>query len=73
VIRVRLNRIQAGTFANCASVGEGVYEMKVDYGPGYRVYFGEDGDLIILLAGGDKDSQARDVAKAKEYWRDYNA
>lgn len=73
VIRIRLNRIQAGNFSNCDSVGEGVHELKVDFGPGYRVYFGDDGDSIILLTGGDKDSQARDISKAKEYWRDYNA
>jgi len=59
--------------AQCASVGEGVHEMKIDSGPGYRVYFGEDGDLIILLSGGDKASQDRDIAKAKPYLRDYNA
>jgi len=45
----------------------------VDFGPGYRVYFGEDGDIVVLLNGGDKSSQARDIAAAKEYWRDYNA
>lgn len=47
--------------------------MKIDFGPGYRVYFGEDEASIILLIGGDKSSQASDIKRAKEYWRDYNA
>jgi putative addiction module killer protein len=49
------------------------HELKIDFGPGYRVYFGEDGASIILPIGGDKSSQASDIVKAKEYWRDYNA
>lgn len=69
----RLNRLGAGNFTNCEPVGAGVQEQKIDFGPGYRVYFGVDGDSIILLNGGDKDSQPRDIAKAKDYWRDYNA
>jgi putative addiction module killer protein len=73
VIRTRLNRIQSGAFTNCEPVGEGVHELKIDFGPGYRVYFGEDADTVILLNGGDKGNQARDITKAKEYWRDYNA
>jgi putative addiction module killer protein len=73
VIRTRLNRIQDGNFSNCEPVGEGVHELKIDFGPGYRVYFGEDANLVILLLGGDKSSQDRDVRAAKEYWRDYNA
>ena len=47
--------------------------MKIDFGPGYRVYFGHDGNLIILLLGGDKNTQPRDIPRAKEFWRDYNA
>lgn len=47
--------------------------MRIDYGPGYRVYFGEDGDLVILLHGGDKSTQTRDIKTAQGYWRDYNA
>ena len=73
VIRVRLNRIEAGNLSNCEPVGEGVHELKIDFGPGYRVYFGDDGASIILLLGGDKSSQASDIKKAKEYWRDYKA
>lgn len=50
----------------------GVFELKVNYGPGYRVYFGLDGDtLIVLLCGGDKSGQERDIALARKYWMDY--
>lgn len=65
VIRTRLNRIEQGNFSNCEPIGEGVHELKIDFGPGYRVYFGEDGDRVILLCGGDKDTQVRDIAKAR--------
>ena len=54
------------------SVGEGVYELRIDYGPGYRVYFGQVGTtIVLLLCGGDKSTQAADIRKAKEYWTDY--
>jgi putative addiction module killer protein len=73
VIRTRLNRVQAGNFGNCDAVGDGVHELKIDFGPGYRIYFGEDGDLVVLLLGGDKSTQDRDIQEAKGYWSDYNA
>ncbi len=73
IIRTRLNRIGAGNFSNCDPVGEGVHELKIDFGPGYRVYFGVDGDSLILLYGGDKDTQQRDIKIDKGYWQDYNA
>lgn len=72
IIRVRLNRFRIGNFGDCKSVGEGVYELRIDFGPGYRVYFGQDGNiLIILLCGGTKRGQNRDIKKAKIYWQDY--
>jgi len=71
-IRVRLDRVRLGNLGDNRSVGEGVLELRIDYGPGYRVYFANDGNrLILLLLGGDKSSQEKDIAKAKEYWRDY--
>ena len=53
-------------------VGQGVLELKIYFGPGYRVYFGREGtELVMLLCGGDKGSQERDIRKAQEYWSDY--
>ena len=58
--------------SNVKPVGAGVLEYKIDFGPGYRIYFGRDGDrLVILLAGGTKNRQRDDIAKAKAYWADY--
>ncbi len=71
-IQVRLNRVRLGNFGNCRAVGSGVQELKIFLGPGYRVYFGQDGDeLVILLCGGDKSDQSKDIATAKDYWADY--
>jgi putative addiction module killer protein len=53
-------------------VGGGVWEARLDFGPGYRLYFGKDGaTVILLLAGGDKASQSKDIASAKHYWKDF--
>ena len=73
VIRTRLNRVRMGNLGNCRSVSGGVCELKIKFGPGYRVYFGQDGNRIILLLGGDKSSQVADIKAAKAFWRDYNA
>ena len=64
---------QGGTCpSNVKSIGEGVLEYRIDFGPGYRVYFGRDGEvLVVLLTGGTKKRQQRDIETAKEYWRDY--
>ncbi|MCA9923805.1 MAG: type II toxin-antitoxin system RelE/ParE family toxin [Anaerolineales bacterium] len=71
-IRVRLNRIRLGNFGDCKGVGSGVSELRIPHGPGYRVYFGRRGKtVVILLIGGDKKSQARDITLAKQYWNDY--
>ncbi|SFD34676.1 putative addiction module killer protein [Bosea sp. CRIB-10] len=66
-IIVRIERMQAGNFGDHKSVGDGVSEMRIDYGPGYRVYFAVRGTtIVILLCGGDKGTQRMDVAKAKQ-------
>ena len=71
-IETRIRRLEAGLYGDCESVGEGVSELRIFYGPGYRVYFGEKNDnLVILLCGGDKSSQNRDIKQAKEFWKDY--
>jgi putative addiction module killer protein len=65
-------RMEQGNFSNVKSVGEGVLEYKIDFGPGYRVYFGRDGDtIVILLTGGTKKRQQRDIEAAHGYWQDY--
>lgn len=72
-ILVRLDRVSLGNFGDCRSVGEGVQELRIDYGPGYRVYFGQHGStIVLLLCGGDKDSQAKDIDLAKHYWKEYS-
>jgi putative addiction module killer protein len=67
-----LARMEQGNLSNVKSVGEGVLEYKIDFGPGYRVYFGRDGEvLVILLTGGTKKRQQRDIDAAIAYWQDY--
>src|SRR2546425_4941643 len=68
VIQTRLNRIAQGNLGDCKSVGDGISELRIDFGPGYRVYFGMDEDKVILLLGGDKSTQASDIRDSKTYW-----
>jgi putative addiction module killer protein len=71
-ITTAVRRLEQGNFSNVKGVGAGVFEYKVDFGPGYRVYFGKDGDtLVILLGGGTKKTQDRDIATAHAPWLDY--
>ncbi len=74
-IRDRINRLTGlGLFGDVRSVGEGVFELRFFFGPGYRVYFGQDGEsIVILLCGGDKSTQKHDIERVLEYWRLYNA
>ena len=67
-----LVRMEQGNMSNTKSVGSGVFECRIDFGPGYRVYFGKDGDtLIILLGGGTKKRQQKDIQKARTIWKEY--
>ena len=71
-VTVAITRLEQGNLSNAKGVGEGVLEFRIDWGPGYRVYFGRDGDLlVILLTGGTKQRQQRDIDQAKAQWADY--
>ena len=71
-IRVRLDRLSMGNLGDCRFLGGGLCELRIDYGPGYRVYFSEIGDLIVLLlAGGTKRSQQRDISRARGFLTDF--
>jgi putative addiction module killer protein len=71
-ILARVARMQRGQFGDYKALASGIYELRLFFGPGYRVYFGEhEGRLILILTGGDKSSQPKDITKAKEFWRTY--
>jgi putative addiction module killer protein len=73
-IRQRIARLRLGNFGDARSVGDGVHELRIHFGPGYRVYFGrQTAAVVILLCGGDKGAQERDIERAKEYWRDHRS
>jgi len=74
IVSARLKRLKLGNFGNCKPLknASGVCELVIDYGPGYRIFFGKDTNVIVvLLFGGDKGSQDKDIARAKKYWLDY--
>src|SRR5437764_3535269 len=71
-IRIRLDIVELGSFGDSRPVGEGVLELRIDWGPGYRVYFARVGDLVVLLlCGGDKRAQDEDIKDAKRYFNDF--
>jgi putative addiction module killer protein len=71
-VAAALARIQQDNFSNAKGVRAGVYEYRIDFGPGYRIYFGKDGDrLVIILGGGTKKRQQEDIATALARWQDY--
>ena len=71
-MRTVLGRIETGNLSNVRGVGDGVLERRIHFGPGYRIYFGRDGDtLIILLAGGTKARQQKDIEDAHQLWQEY--
>jgi len=71
-VNTYITRIGNGNLSNVKSVGSGVHECRIDWGPGYRVYLGKDGErLVILLGGGTKKRQQKDIDQAKELWKEY--
>jgi putative addiction module killer protein len=71
-VATAVTRISLGNFSNLEGIGSGVFEYKLDFGPGYRIYFGKDGEtLVILLGGGTKKRQRRDINTALANWQDY--
>lgn len=68
-VRARITRIQSGNFGDCKNVGKGVQELRIDIGPGYRVYFARAGStVVVLLVGGDKSTQDDDIKRAQDLW-----
>ena len=73
-ILTRLDRLKLGNFGDCKTIGDGLAELRIHYGPGIRVYYSKIGNkVILLLCGGDKGSQSKDISKAKEYLKEYQS
>lgn len=71
-VLTRLRRLEQGNYGDCEPVGEGVSELRMFFGSGYRVYFGEDANnIILIICGGDKRSQSKDIKVAKAYWKEH--
>ena len=71
-ILICINRLAAGNFGDCKPLRDGVWELRIDWGPGYRVYYAMAGrTCVLLLCGGDKRTQAADIQRAIQYWNDY--
>ena len=70
-IETRIARLRLGLIGDHQSVGDGIIELKIDCGPGYRVYCVDDGSTVLILWAGSKRTQAADIIKAREYWREY--
>jgi putative addiction module killer protein len=71
-VQSRTDRLKRGLFGDCEPVGDGVWELRIDTGPGYRVYYARSGkQVVLLLCGGDKRKQSADIKRAKDYWKDY--
>ena len=70
--RMRINRLRLGNYGDSKPVGDGVHELRINFGPGYRIYYGKLRDtVVVILCAGEKRSQKRDIKQAKEYWELY--
>jgi len=73
-ILTRLDRLKLGNFGDCKAIGDGLAELRIHYGPGIRIYYSKIGNkMILLLCGGDKGSQTKDIKRAKEYLEEYQS
>ena len=73
-IRTRIARLRLGNFGDTNGLGGGLHELRIDYGPGYRIYFGRIGNrIVLLLCGGTKKTQSRDIEQARSYWNNYRS
>ena len=73
-IAARLKVVSSGSLGNTETVGDGVNELKIDYGPGYRVYYGREGrTIVVIISGGDKSTQTADIKRAQDLWKEHNA
>ncbi|MBI2519019.1 MAG: type II toxin-antitoxin system RelE/ParE family toxin [Bdellovibrio sp.] len=73
IVATRLNRVIQGNYGHCRKLEGGILELKIDFGAGLRIYFAEEGNtIVVLLCGGDKSTQSKDILKAQEYWAEYN-
>jgi putative addiction module killer protein len=71
-VQARVLRLETGNLGDCRAVGGGIWEARLMFGPGYRIYFGREGpSIILLLLGGDKASQRKDIRDARRYWKEY--
>ncbi len=71
-VATALYRLEQGNFPNVKSLGRGIFEYKIDFGPGYRIYFGQEGnEIVILLGGGSKKTQGKDIMTAQMLWAEY--
>lgn len=71
-IIMQVDKMELGLFGDVEPIGEGLSELRIHYGPGYRVYYGKEGNHVyLLLCGGDKSTQSKDIKKAKAYWKDH--
>jgi len=70
-VKNRISRLELGNFGDCEPVGESIFELRFFFGAGFRIYFAEYDTKIILLCGGDKKTQAKDILKAKNYWKEF--
>ncbi len=72
IVFQRIDRVRLGNFGDCRSLGSGVYELRIFWGPGYRVYYGLDGSkIVLLLCGGNKSSQKKDIVRASQMWKEF--